>query len=677
MFVLFSAVVALILFTQRASTENGIVSGMQATLVNVSDGTVARSQEYLEGAVREASFTADLISNGAISDSVDLEQHFDRVLATAPQASGVFYGTVDGDFTFVSRSDELIESGFRTKFITTQDERVVELRFRDSTLDIVETQFDDTDTYDPRARPWFQKAAETNVAVFTDPYVFFSSQQPGITAAVSVLDNNGDLAGVVGVDLELASLSDFLEELSLGENGSAFIASRDDVVIAVDDGSAIQQPDGDGFRLSTATEVGQPMIAAALGELRDSPDSEFLRVEDDEGAEHGIVTPLGIEDWVLGVSLAEEDFLGPVRATQQQNTILAGSASLAAMLLFFLLSRSVTRPMRMLRSRAKHVEAGEFVNSEPAKTSVAELADLSVAFNDMVAGLSQKERANVALLDSLETRVADATVDLRRENSERRAAEQRALDASEAKSAFVAKMSHEIRTPLNAIMGLSELTRLQAHGPLHDPRYVEYAEDIRSAAAHLRELVSDSLDLAKVEANRIELDRAPVDIANLISDVLRLVGAQAAAVNVGLSESHQRPAFEANVDARRVRQMLINLVVNAIGYTPEGGSVHVSSSRDESGEVTITVADSGQGMSPSDIEIALSPFGRLGAEGFDEGRSGTGLGLPITKAFAEAHGGRLEIHSTPGSGTAMSIKLPQVDAALDLSDQGVPEPRSL
>ena len=141
--------IATILVTQQLSTERGIVSGMQATLTNVSEGTVDRSQAFLDTAAREAAFAAELIEGGDLQSTADLEGHFDRVLSTAPQASGVFYGTVDGHFTFVSRNSEVVEEGFRTKVITEGAERTVELRFRDELLDVVETQLDPTDSYDP------------------------------------------------------------------------------------------------------------------------------------------------------------------------------------------------------------------------------------------------------------------------------------------------------------------------------------------------------------------------------------------------------------------------------------------------------------------------------------------------------------------------------------------------
>lgn len=585
MFVPFIAVIATILVTQQLSTERGIVSGMQATLTNVSEGTVDRSQAFLDTAAREAAFAAELIEGGDLQSTADLEGHFDRVLSTAPQASGVFYGTVDGHFTFVSRNSEVVEEGFRTKVITEGAERTVELRFRDELLDVVETQLDPTDSYDPTVRPWFQEAAVTDGAIFTDPYVFFSSQQPGVTSAVAVRDDAGELLGVVGVDLELESLSGFLEGLSLGEGGSAFIASRDNVVIAVDDGTAIHQPDGDGFRLSTAEEVDQPMIPAGLAALGSATSSRLLTVDSDAGVDHGIVVPLGIEDWVLGVSLSEEDFLGPVRTTNQNNTLLAVGLSLAAMLLFGLLGHKVL------------------------------------------------------------------------------IAEERAVQASDAKSAFVARLSHEIRTPLNAIMGLAELTRLQVHGPIEDHEYLEYAADIKRAADHLNELVSDSLDLAKIEADRIELAWTTVDVVDLTADVVRLIKAQAAEADIDLTHSHPDTSIEAVVDSRRVRQMLINLIVNAIGYTPSGGSVSVDSRMSDDGEILLTVSDSGHGMSATDISVALRPFGQLESDRRPEnGRGGTGLGLPLTKAFAEAHGGHLDIRSTPGVGTEMSIVLPAIEA---------------
>ncbi len=234
-----------------------------------------------------------------------------------------------------------------------------------------------------------------------------------------------------------------------------------------------------------------------------------------------------------------------------------------------------------------------------------------------------------------------------------------AEQASRAKSAFLANMSHELRTPLNAIIGFSEIIEQQIMGPLNNPRYCEYAGDIRTSGQHLLALINDLLDHSRIEAGELVLHSGPFDIRDAIDGVRLFCQHRADALNVTLSVDCP-PALPAMLgDALRFKQVLINLVTNAVKFS-SGGSVTVTAYLTK-GSLHLEVLDTGIGMDAAGITQAMRPFGQV-ESGFDRKYEGTGLGLPLAKSLVEAQGGTLAIASKPGAGTKVTIIIPFVAA---------------
>jgi signal transduction histidine kinase len=239
-------------------------------------------------------------------------------------------------------------------------------------------------------------------------------------------------------------------------------------------------------------------------------------------------------------------------------------------------------------------------------------------------------------------------------NAELIVSKERAEVASHAKSLFLANMSHELRTPLNAILGFSQLIRDQKMGALGTPVYGEYAGDIFNAGEHLLEIISNVLDISKIEFGKTELNEEVLDPAELVAECLATVRVQAETKKIELKSDIPHPCPKIRADALRLRQIVINLLANAVKFT-EAGSVTVSLSWDHS--LSITVADTGIGMSPDDIAIALEPFEQVD-NAITKTYEGTGLGLPLAKRLAELHGGTMVITSTKGAGTSICVQLP-------------------
>lgn len=240
----------------------------------------------------------------------------------------------------------------------------------------------------------------------------------------------------------------------------------------------------------------------------------------------------------------------------------------------------------------------------------------------------------------------------------KRAAEQ----ASAQKSDLLAKISHEIRTPLNAIIGFAEMMLEERFGPIGNERYKDYLKDVHASGAHVISLVNDLLDLAKVEAGRLELSFKSVNLNELMASCVALLQPQAARARIVMRTSFAEKLPPVMADERSVRQIALNLLSNAIKFTDAGGQVIVSTAMTDRGEVALRVRDTGIGMTAEEVEAALEPFRQLATARV---RGGTGLGLPLTKALVEANRGALQISSQPNEGTLVDVIFPPARVLAD------------
>ena len=229
--------------------------------------------------------------------------------------------------------------------------------------------------------------------------------------------------------------------------------------------------------------------------------------------------------------------------------------------------------------------------------------------------------------------------------------------ASRAKSAFLGTMSHELRTPLNAIIGFSDLIQNMRPEDQAIEKSIDYASHIANAGRHLLEVVSDILDISKIESGTFTLNVDQYSIAEIIEDCLPLVEKRIAEKNQTLDVRVEKGIPYLSVDARRIRQILINLLSNANKFTPEHGRIHLMARPNKDGGATIAVVDTGAGMAPDQIAVALTPFGQVQSH-LSRTQEGTGLGLPIARGLARQHGGDLYLESELGAGTSAVLTLP-------------------
>jgi signal transduction histidine kinase len=300
--------------------------------------------------------------------------------------------------------------------------------------------------------------------------------------------------------------------------------------------------------------------------------------------------------------------------------IAVGAASVGlALLLGFVLSWSLIGPIQRLEARVAAVAAGDF-SGHISVDNRDEIGALAANFNRMNDELER-------LYKELEA-------------------------VSKHKSDFLANMSHELRTPLNAIIGFSEVLRERMFGELNEQQ-LGYVDDVLEAGRHLLSLINDILDLAKVEAGRMELELADVSLLQALEAGLTMHGERASREGITLELSVEPTDILVRADERKLRQVVFNLLSNAVKFTPPGGRVDVSAQLTD-GVVEVAVADTGSGIALKDLEKIFEEFQQVeGAR-----HEGTGLGLPLSRKFIELHGGRLWVESVPGSGSTFRFTLP-------------------
>jgi signal transduction histidine kinase len=275
-----------------------------------------------------------------------------------------------------------------------------------------------------------------------------------------------------------------------------------------------------------------------------------------------------------------------------------------------------------------------------------------VELRQVATALSAKwtaERALEAARDHLEQQVAERTADLL-------LAKDRAERASESKSRFLANMSHELRTPLNAVIGFSDLILEETFGPVGNDRYEQYLKDINTSGRHLLGLIEAILDMAKADHGKLVLEERPFSLAATIETALHFVQPHALKSGVALHGDLSPAVGQMNADETKVLQVLTNLLSNAVKFTPRGGHVSVDAHLAADGSLVVSIADTGIGIRSEDIPRALEPFVRI--EGPGGTREGTGLGLPLSVALVELHGGKLTLESSLGVGTTVTVTFP-------------------
>jgi signal transduction histidine kinase len=429
---------------------------------------------------------------------------------------------------------------------------------------------------------------------------------------------------------------------------------------------AVVNPDGTVYAEASAAQWSEDhwLGEALFSDLEVNERPLVLEVERRHGAE---LQTLGSVQVTLDLGYVGNTFQRYVVTTvaEQATVVLA-----LALLVTVFVRRVVTRPLNQIMRQLSDLNP-ETVNqghvSVPRMHADNEIGKVVNSLNDLLDRVRDSQRLREEVIrkeysrqflsqvkERLEQEIAERTQELR---EEKRHAEL----ASRSKSIFLANMSHELRTPLNGVIGYAEMIKEEVMGPIDPPVYRDYIQTIHGSGLHMLQLVEEVLSLSETEFGTIQIDDRPVETRDAVRNAVETLQPLAQSRSIKLEADPGSAAVTVSADPGKLRQMLLNLISNAIKYTPPGGEVRVSCGCESGGEVVFAVSDTGRGIDSSQIEDVLEPFNRGNSPMLNEG-SGLGLGLPLTKRIMEAHGGTLELQSTVGKGTTALLRFPAARA---------------
>ena len=381
------------------SSEKVLNQHARDIMENIANLAKEQSQNHLAHAQAAAALTRRLLNANVVGidgNSADkLERYFLDQLTLYPHFAGIYLGKPNGDFYYVSRNNQQPGASFRTKIILHgSGSHSTRLLWRDEELNLVADVLDPLDDFDPRVRPWYKRADKERQIVWTDPYIFFSSQKPGITIAGPTYGVTGNLRGIIGVDIEIDQLSTFIGNLKIGKNGRAFMLNNNGDVVAFPDLEKIRKTGDDGskgFRLVRIQELDDVLSREAFAAMHlqaeadgryHLPRSQFARFEHEGRYYHAMLTSFSIASWpwIIGVHLPENDYLGGLKGNRRDTILLTLAISAVATLIALLLARSIIRPMASLEQEALAIKNNDLTTDFDLRSRFKEICETATAF---------------------------------------------------------------------------------------------------------------------------------------------------------------------------------------------------------------------------------------------------------------------------------------------------------
>ncbi len=611
----FVAIITVVL-TTYVSTETAMLKHARGLLHDASDAAIERSIRFLEPAAEATEISAKIIEAGIVSgsDPAALEAFLFQYMQNAPQFSGIFYGDEAGNFVFVMR--ETTPGEFRSKIVQNGAAvRSIEFIWRDADFNVLRRSFDPTDTFDPRARPWYINAKSAPGNVWTDPYIFFSSQNPGISVSTSVMGPTGTTQGVIGVDIEIAAISSFLSDLNISDESAALILN--------DNGDIIAHPDLDQTRVRNADgtldfahidHIDDPALRAAFSDLSSDGWSPNQDIESKfrymDAPYLMLVSPItGIDlPWTIAIIAPENDFIAGIKANRQRNIWIAAIISLITALAGLTLAELILRPVRAFAVRTALVSQGEVSATAPLPGTYREL---SKANQTLIKEIAQRRES--------EEKIQELSRDLShfsRVNLMGQMATGLAHELSQPLTAITQNIDSAISTANDLAGDKADLLHLlheldeQAHRSgdvIHTLRGLVRKDEGQTDAFDFNELLSQTRRLMRLEAEPLGIDiiATSVDLPDVIGNRVQIA------------------------------QVLINLMRNAIeaicDNAQTGGKITITPVL-RADHIEVQVADNGPGIAPG---ITLFKRFQTSKPG------GMGLGLTICQGIIETNGGKL------------------------------------
>jgi signal transduction histidine kinase/CheY-like chemotaxis protein len=523
--------------------------------------------------------------------------------------------------------------------------------------------------FEPRNEPWYTLSRDSGKPGWGEIYNWETNPEiMSIPAAQPVFNAQGQFVGAMGIDLNLATVSDFLRNLKIGQSGKAFVVERSGMLVAT---SAQEKPfrmvDGKAERI-TAKDSQDQLIQAAIGQIEQrSPLDQFkttqLLTAQINGQPHYVkVLPwqddLGL-DWLVVLVIPQADFMSEIHANTQMTIWLCLAALGGATALGLYTSRWIIKPIQALNIASGAIAQNTW-QGELTPTGVQELSRLGQTFNQMASQLKSSFQQLEQTNSELEARVEARTADLLE-------AKELADRANHAKSDFLANMSHELRTPLNGILGYAQvLMRDRTVAPKHKDRINVMGQ----CGSHLLTLINDVLDLSKIEARKLELYPHDFRLDTFLNGIVEICRIRAEQKDIAFdyqTVNHLPIAIQA--DEKRLRQVLINLLGNAIKFTDRGQvsfKVGLIESTETACHLRFQIEDTGVGMTPEQLAKIFLPFEQVGDT--QRKSEGTGLGLTISQEIISLMGSEFQVSSAIGMGSQFAFEI-KVPIAIDWQEQ--------
>jgi signal transduction histidine kinase len=486
-------------------------------------------------------------------------------------------------------------------------------------------------------------AAARSGQVWFSPVEFRHQSEPHMVIAIG---EGGLDGGVIAADVNLTLIWDVVSRTRVGKSGTAYVVDSDGRLIAHPDISLV-------LRQTDLSSL--PQVRAARADAATPGSSRPARSARDPRG-RSVLTASEVIDppgWYVFADVPLNEAFAPVYASVLRTTVFLLAGLGLSVLAALMLARRMAAPIQALQAGAARIAAGSLDQHIEARTG-DEIEALADEFNHMTDRLRESYAG-------LEARVEQRTRALAKAMRELEERGRQLAAADRAKSDFLSRMSHELRTPLNAVIGFAEIMEMD---PQTSPRQQERVRHILKGGRHLLGMINEVLDIARIEAGRLSLSPEPVAVDEVLPEVLDLVHQLATQRDIGLAlHATPSPGLHVRADRQRLKQVLLNLLTNAVKYNHDGGRVSLSYAEHIDGRIRITVRDTGPGIPADKLDRLFTPFDRLGAE--LSGVEGTGLGLAITKRLVEAMGGTVGVESTVDAGSAFWVELPRVTGPLE------------